>query len=52
MTAPFIEIDGKKIGPGYPTYFVAEGGLNHNGDIKLAKKLVDEAKDSGASRLK
>ena len=32
-----IEIDGKKIGIDQPTYFIAEGGLNHNGDIKLAK---------------
>ena len=52
MNESFIEIDGKRIGPGYPTYFIAEGGLNHNGDIKLAKKLVDEAKNSGASAIK
>ena len=52
MTETFIEINGKKIGPGHPTYFIAEGGLNHNGDIKLAKKLVDEAKNSGASAIK
>ena len=32
-----IEINGEKIGVSYPTYFIAEGGLNHNGDIKLAK---------------
>ena len=47
-----IEIDGKKIGVNQPTYFIAEGGLNHNGDIKLAKKLVEEAKNSGASAIK
>ena len=48
----FIEIDGKKIGVSQPTYFIAEGGLNHNGDIKLAKKLIDEAHNSGASAIK
>ena len=47
-----IEIDGKKIGVNQPTYFIAEGGLNHNGDIKLAKQLVEEAKKSGASAIK
>jgi len=47
-----LEIDRKKIGVNQPTYFVAEGGLNHNGDIKLAKKLIDEAKDCGASAIK
>jgi len=52
VTQSTIEIDGKKIGVNQPTYFVAEGGLNHNGDIKLAKKLIDEAKDCGASAIK
>ena len=47
-----LEIDGKKIGPHCPTFFIAEAGLNHNGDIKLAKKLIDEAKSSGASAVK
>jgi len=52
LVESIIEIDGKKIGVGQPTYFIAEGGLNHNGDIKLAKKLVEEAKNSGASAIK
>ena len=47
-----IEIDGKKIGIDQPTYFIAEGGLNHNGDIKLAKQLIQEAKKCGASAIK
>ena len=47
-----IEIDGHKIGPDFPTFFIAEAGLNHNGDIKLAKKLIDAAKSSGASAVK
>jgi len=47
-----LEIDGQKIGSGHPTFFIAEAGLNHNGDIKLAKKLIDEAKSSGASAVK
>ena len=47
-----VEIDGRLIGPNQPTYFVAEAGLNHNTDIKLAKKLIDEAKDCGADAVK
>ena len=33
-------------------YIIAEAGVNHNGDIKLAKKLNDEAKKSGADAVK
>ena len=47
-----LEIDGVKVGVGYPTYFIAEAGLNHNGDIKLAKKLIEQAKDCGANAVK
>ena len=31
---------------------IAEAGVNHNGDIRLAKKLVDVAKNSGADYIK
>lgn len=47
-----LEIDGKKIGKNHETYFIAEAGLNHNGDIKTAKKLIDEAANCGASAVK
>ena len=30
------------------TLIIAEAGVNHNGDIATAKKLVDSAKDAGA----
>lgn len=45
-----FEIDGKQIGN--KTYFIAEAGLNHNGDIKIAKKLVEEAYNAGADAIK
>jgi N-acetylneuraminate synthase len=38
-----IEISGKTIGEGHPTYVVAEIGINHNGDLDLAKRLIDAA---------
>ena len=33
----------KMIGDNTPSYLIAEIGLNHNGDLTLAKKLIDEA---------
>ncbi|MBO8157765.1 MAG: N-acetylneuraminate synthase [Bacillaceae bacterium] len=35
-----------------PVYVIAEAGVNHNGNIDLAKKLIDSAKDSGANAVK
>jgi N,N'-diacetyllegionaminate synthase len=34
------------------TLIIAEAGVNHNGDINLAKRLIDVAKDSGADIVK
>ena len=33
-------------------YFIAEAGVNHNGDPKIAKKLIDVAVESGADAVK
>jgi sialic acid synthase SpsE len=33
-------------------YFIAEIGLNHNGDIQIAKKLIDSASEAGADAVK
>ena len=38
-----IEINGRKIGPDFPPLVIAEIGINHNGSIYLAKKLIDMA---------
>jgi N-acetylneuraminate synthase/N,N'-diacetyllegionaminate synthase len=40
------------VGIGQPAYIIAEGGVNHNGDIQLAMKLVMEAKNAGANAIK
>jgi N,N'-diacetyllegionaminate synthase len=42
----------KKIGHKEPVFVVAEAGVNHNGRLKIAKKLVREAKNSGADAIK
>ena len=40
------------MGAGAPPFIIAEAGINHNGDIELAKKMVDEAARSGADAVK
>ena len=35
-----------------PTFIIAEAGVNHNGDVNLAKKLIDAAVISGADAVK
>lgn len=35
-----------------PTYIIAEAGLNHNGSVEIAKKLIDVANDAGADAVK
>lgn len=47
-----ISIDGKKIGEDYPPFIIAEAGINHNGDINLAKKMILEAKKAGVDAIK
>lgn len=47
-----VKIGNTRVGDGYPCFVVAEIGINHNGDISLAKKLIDSAKDAGCSAVK
>ena len=47
-----IKIEDKLIGEGEPCFIVAEVGVNHNGSVELAKKLIDVAKDAGADAVK
>lgn len=48
----YIEIDGRKIGEGYPPLVIAEIGINHNGSLKVAKEMVDAAYRAGAEIIK
>jgi len=52
MTVNYIEIAGRKIGPGYPPYIIAELSANHNGDIERAYKIMEAAKKAGADAIK
>ncbi len=47
-----IKIGNRLVGNGHPTYIVAEIGINHNGDIEIAKKLIDEAVLAGCDAVK
>lgn len=47
-----IEINGREIGKGYPTYIVAEMSANHNQDFDQAVKIIKAIKDSGADAVK
>lgn len=47
-----IKVAGKNIGNGHPTYMIAEAGLNHNGDVKLARDLIAAASECGADAVK
>lgn len=47
-----VRIGNKIIGEEEPCFIIAEAGVNHNGDIKLAKKLIDVAKEAGADAVK
>lgn len=52
VRAAYIEINGSKIGAGYPAYIVAEISANHNQQYDEAVKLVAAAKEAGADAVK
>ena len=47
-----VKIAGRRVGEGEPCFIIAEAGVNHNGDVNLAKKLIDVAKDASADAVK
>jgi len=52
VVADPIRIGNTFIGPGYPCYIVGEIGVSHNGDIGIARQLMQVAMDSGANAVK
>ena len=47
-----IKIKNRKIGEEHPVFVIAEAGINHNGSLLIAKKLVNMAKKAGADCIK
>lgn len=52
MNNRFIKICNRKIGLDFPPLIIAEIGINHNGSLQEAMKLVDEAYKSGVEVIK
>lgn len=47
-----VTIANTKIGDDQPAYFIAEIGINHNGDVNIAKKLITVAAAAGCNAVK
>lgn len=47
-----INIGERWVGEGYPTFIIAEIGINHNGDLTIAKRLIDVAVMAGCDAVK
>jgi N-acetylneuraminate synthase len=47
-----VKIGERLVGDGQPVYIVAEIGINHNGDVDIAKRLIDAAKLAGCDAVK
>jgi N-acetylneuraminate synthase len=47
-----VRIGSRVVGDGHPAYLIGEIGLNHNGDVELAKRLIDVAADAGVQAVK
>ncbi|MDY6874036.1 MAG: N-acetylneuraminate synthase family protein [Chloroflexota bacterium] len=47
-----IKLGDRWVGEGHPTYVLAEIGINHNGDVQIAKDLIKAANDAGVDAVK
>ena len=47
-----VRLGSKTVGDGHPSYIIAEIGINHNGDIDLAKRLISVAVGAGCDAVK
>ncbi|MFA5935769.1 MAG: N-acetylneuraminate synthase [Patescibacteria group bacterium] len=52
MTTQTFRIGPATVGYGHPVFIIAEAGVNHNGRLDLALKLIDAAADAGADAVK
>ncbi len=47
-----VQLGSRKVGDGRPTFIIAEIGINHNGDVGIAKQMIDAAVHAGADAVK
>jgi N-acetylneuraminate synthase len=47
-----IKIGNRFVGDGHPAYIIAEIGINHNGDLDVAKRMIDAAVHAGVDAVK
>ena len=52
MLSRVVSFGNQQIGPVCPCFIIAEAGVNHNGDISLAHRLVEAAAQAGADAIK
>ncbi|HZF14063.1 MAG TPA: N-acetylneuraminate synthase family protein [Thermoanaerobaculia bacterium] len=52
MKRAVVRIGDRRVGSGEPVFVIAEIGINHNGSLELARKLVDGAYLAGADAVK
>ena len=52
MPNKIVQIGNHHIGPGHPCFIIAEIGINHNGDVDTARKLIDAAVEAGCQAVK
>ncbi len=50
--SPHFQIGSRRVGEGEPCFVIAEAGVNHNGDLALARKLIEAAAEAGADAIK
>ncbi len=48
----FFKIGDKTVGKDFPTFIIAEAGINHGGKLHIAKQLIDGAIESGVDAIK
>lgn len=47
-----VTIARRTVGPGRPCFIVSELGINHNGDMDIARRMIDAAADAGVDAVK
>lgn len=52
MKSETVSIGKQAVGHNLPVFIVAEIGINHNGNLDIAKSLIDAAKSAGADAVK